>query len=149
VVDVFAGVLVGVPCAVFFEPFAFDGVLCAAFFVVIRPIARAACGVEELWVFDPKLEGPKHAGGPHRLQIWRRHEDEFAREYAGDGPARSEALDAWIFAVSDGERLRIADDRAGSRWWKTTEEEARDENAALVARVAELEAELARTRGRS
>jgi Uma2 family endonuclease len=105
------------------------------------PEKYAACGIEELWIFDPKLEGPKRAGGPHRIQVWRRVGDEFVREYAGPGPAWSEAVKAWLVATAEGERLRISDDDAGTRWWRTSDEEAR-------ARVEELEAQLREERGR-
>ncbi len=114
----------------------------------IAPEKYAACGVEELWVFDAKLEGPMNAGGPHRLQIWQREGDELVRVYAGEGPARSPVLGAWVFAVSEGTRLRIAEDEAGTRWWLTAEEEARlRARAEAEAREAERgakEAALAR-----
>jgi Uma2 family endonuclease len=119
---------------------------------VVAPEKYAACGVAELWIFDPHLEGPKHAGGPHRIQIWRRDGDEFARVFAGEGPAWSEAVRGWLFATSSaggGERLRISDDEAGTRWWRTGEEAERAAKEAeragkeaALARVAELEAKL-------
>jgi Uma2 family endonuclease len=63
------------------------------------PLKYAVNGTRELWVFDPRRAGPKDKGGPFLLQVWRRDEnDDLLRVYAGDGPARSEALDAWIFA---------------------------------------------------
>ena len=116
---------------------------------VVAPEKYAACGVGELWVFDPRLEGPKHAGGPHRLQVWRRVGDELSREYAGAGPAWSRAVEGWLFATAEGARLRLSDDEAGTRWWLTGEEQARAEaaqakgaTAAALARIAELEAKL-------
>ena len=123
---------------------------------VVAPEKYAACGVGELWVFDPRLEGPKHAGGPHRIQVWRRVGDDFVREYAGEGPAWSHALEAWVFATAEGARLRVSEDEAGARWWLTAEEAARaateqarselaaarGETAAALARLAELEAKL-------
>jgi Uma2 family endonuclease len=118
----------------------------------VAPDKYAASGTQELWVFDPKLVGPRGRGGPFRLQLWRRDEDGvFSRVYAGDGPVRSPVLDAWLFAVNEGQRLRIADDLEGTRWWATAEEAERAakeaERAAkeaALARVAELEAALAR-----
>jgi Uma2 family endonuclease len=99
------------------------------------PDRCAASGVEELWVFDPKLVGPRLRGGPHRLQLWRRQDERFLRIYAGEGPVFSPALAAWVFAVNEGQRLRIADDREGTVWWMTREE-------AALARVRELEEQL-------
>ena len=112
------------------------------------PEKCAAAGVEELWVFDPKLAGPKTTGGPFRIQIWRREEHGFRRIHAGDGPAWSPALGAWLFAVNEGQRLRIASDREASDWWLTSEEQERAakevERAAKEAALADREAALAR-----
>lgn len=99
----------------------------------------AACGAAELWVFDPLLAGPRHHGGPFALQVWRRDGDgSLSRLYAGDGPTRSEAVDAWLRVVDvDGSRkLVISEDREGSRPWRT----------ALEAALAELEALKDKTR---
>jgi hypothetical protein len=105
------------------------------------PDRYAASGTRELVVFDPKLAGPKSHGGPHRIQVWSRADDGlFQRTYAGEGPARSDTLDAWLFAVDEGRKLRMADDAAGTQWWQTEAELAH-------ARVAELERELAKLRG--
>lgn len=110
------------------------------------PEKCAAAGIEELWVFDPKLVGPRSGGGPHRLQLWRREDDGFRRLYAGEGPVYSPALSAWVFAVNEGQRVRIADDREGTQWWMTREEAERAAKDAALARIRELEEEL-RTRG--
>lgn len=105
---------------------------------VTTPEKYAASGVPELWIFDPAMAGPKARGGPHRIQIWlRNREGAFERAYAGDGPAFSPALRAWLFAVDEGRKLRLADDREGTSWWHTEAE-------AALARIAELEAELRR-----
>lgn len=110
---------------------------------VTAPERYAANGTEELWVFDAKRVGPRASGGPFRLQQWvRNHDDEFVRVAAGEGPFFSRALNAWVFAVNEGRRIRIADDRDGTAWWKTAEETARDEMDAARARIAALEAEL-------
>jgi len=114
------------------------------------PEKYAAAGVAELVVFDARLRGPRSFGGPFRLQVWRRATDgEFRRVHAGEGPFFLETLNAWTFAVDEGRRLRIADDREGTRWWHTAEEAERahkdaalTEQEALRARIAELEAEL-------
>ncbi|MBI2391782.1 MAG: Uma2 family endonuclease [Deltaproteobacteria bacterium] len=118
------------------------------------PDKCAAAGVEELWVFDAKLVGPRSGGGPHRIQVWRRRAQgngEFERVYAGEGPAWSELTSAWLFAVDEGRRLRPAEDREGDRWWMTAKEaalaaEARERAAkeAALARIADLEAQLAK-----
>jgi Uma2 family endonuclease len=129
----------------------------------VAPEKYAASGTGELWIFDPELAGPRALGGPVRIQIWCRDaRGDFTRIYAGPGPVRSPALDAWLFSVDEGRRLRIADDEHGTSWWMTAEEAEREaKEAALttadaervaketaLARVAELEAELARrTRG--
>jgi len=133
----------------------------------IAPDKYAASGTYELWVFDPELLGPRLRGGPHVLQVWRRSESgRFRRVYAGDGPAHSEALSAWI-VVTEENLLRVADDEAGARLWPTEAEaeraraerermRAEAERAraaeeqgradAMAARVASLEAELERLR---
>ncbi len=98
----------------------------------------AASGVEEVWVFDPKLAGPDVHGGPFLLQIWRRDDTGlFSRVYAGQGPAESAALGAWL-VVTDEDRLRVADDREGTRLWPTL---AEAERAAKEAERAAKEAE--------
>lgn len=117
---------------------------------VSAPERNAAGGTHELWIFDPKLSGSKSYGGPMRLQIWRRGEDDrFVRIYAGDGPAYSPLLNAWLFVVNEGRFLRIADDREGNIWWMTGEEAERaakeaerSEKLAALKRIAELEAAL-------
>jgi Putative restriction endonuclease len=113
------------------------------------PDKYAACGAEELWVFDPKLAG-RGRDGPHRLQLWRGGEDGFTRIYAGEGPFFSPTTGGWVFAVNEGHALAIADDEAGTAWWMTGEEAERAakeaERAAkedALRRVAELEARLA------
>jgi Uma2 family endonuclease len=121
----------------------------------VAPDKYAACGAGELWVFDPLLAGPPIQGGPWRLQVWHRKGDgDLTRIYAGDGPARSPLLGAWLVATDEGRKLRIADDQAATRFWPTKEEAERAakeaERAAkeaALARVAELEAELRRRGG--
>ena len=114
------------------------------------PERYAACGVGELWVFDPLMVGPAIHGGPVRLQVWTRDESgSFDRVYAGDGPARSPLLNAWLIATAEGQKLRIADDPDGLHLWLTGEEHERAqkereraEKEHALARVAELEARL-------
>lgn len=114
----------------------------------IAPDKYAASGARELVVFDPKMAGPRAHGGPFRLQVWRRDESgAFMRVYAGDGPSYCTALAGHLVVSEDGLRLRFADDGAGERLWLTAEEEARATADAARARIAELEAELARRGG--
>jgi hypothetical protein len=101
--------------------------------------------------------------------VWQRSaEGELVRTYAGDGPARSPLLDAYLVVVHEGRKLRIAEDQAGTRFWTTPEETERAakeaeraakeaeraakeaeraEKEAALARIRELEAELARKGG--
>jgi hypothetical protein len=110
------------------------------------PDKYAACGTEELAVFDPLLAGPVAGGGPHLLQLWRRDPGgAFVRIHAGGGPAWSEVLGAWLH-VRDGKAVRITNDEAGLDVWHTREEAARAREEGARARIAELEAELARLR---
>ena len=116
----------------------------------IAPDKYAASGVSELWIFDPLLAGPSTHGGPHRFQIWSRESDgDFTRIYAGAGPAFSPMMSAWLVAVDEGRRVRIADDEASTRFWTTAEENERAakeseraQKESALARVAELEARL-------
>ncbi|MFO0759218.1 MAG: Uma2 family endonuclease [Byssovorax sp.] len=117
------------------------------------PDRYAASGTQELVIFDPKLAGPHAHGGPFRLQVWRRESDDdegggdFTRVYAGEGPVRSEVLGAWLVAVDEGRRLRIADDEGGTSWWMTAEETERAAKEAALARLAALEEELRTLKG--
>ena len=108
------------------------------------PDKYAASGTEELWIFDPQLAGPRAQGGPVRLQIWRRAEGSFVREYAGEGPAWSSALGAWAVVTEGGRLLRIASAADGSGASPTDAEAQRKETetqrAEAEARRAEAEA---------
>lgn len=81
--------------------------------------------MSELWIFDPLLSGPTSHGGPYRLQVWRREDDELVRVYAGDGPVRSQVLGASVVPVDEGRKLRISEDAEGTRMWRTAEETER------------------------
>jgi Uma2 family endonuclease len=120
------------------------------------PLRYAASGTEELWIFDPELYGPKMPAslegppgpleGPFRLQVWRRDEEgAFNRVHAGEGPAWSSAVGGWVFVVDEGRSLALADDKAGTAWWKTPEEreraakeEAQRHAERLAAKLREL-----------
>jgi Uma2 family endonuclease len=111
------------------------------------PDRCAALGVSELVVFDPMLVGPKAFGGPFRLQGWRRTDaGTFERVVAGDGPVPSAILGGYFVTVEGGRLLRVAEDEAGTHPWLTAEEDARIAEQHALARVTELEAELARRR---
>ena len=105
----------------------------------IAPDKYAASGTGELWIFDPLLAGPAAQGGPFRLQIWHRRADgDFARVYAGDGPARSPTLDAYLVATDEGRKLRLAADEGATQFWLSAEESERAaKEAALAARETE------------
>lgn len=107
------------------------------------PDKYAANGTQELWVFDPKLAGPKALGGPFRIQVWSRDGNgDFRRIYADKGPAWSEAVKGWLFAVDEGRSLRIADDEAGTSWWMTAEETERAAKEEAERRADRLAARL-------
>lgn len=112
------------------------------------PVRYARAGVRELWVFDPLREGPTETGGPFVLQLWRREGEQMRRVYAGDGPARSPELGAWLVVTEGGRRLRVADDEAGARLWPTEAEAAERARAASEAARAEAEREVAELRRR-
>jgi Uma2 family endonuclease len=108
---------------------------------VEAPKKYAESGTGELWVFDPLLAGPVEGGGPHRLQIWARDgQGRFERIYAGEGPARSPYLGAWLIIDEGGRRLRLSDDREGRHLWPTAEEA---EQAAKERALADVAAERA------
>ncbi len=94
------------------------------------PMRCARLGARELWVFDPKHFGPSDTDGPFTLQVWKLTDNPslpaltMVRIYAGDGPAYSPELDAWLHVTDEGLRLRIAADRNGDELWLTDYEEA-------------------------
>jgi hypothetical protein len=116
------------------------------------PARYAAAGAQELWVFDPLKIGPRD-GAAHVLQVWRRvRPKQFKCVYQGDGPAFSRELGAWLVVTDGGERLRIADDAAGTKCWPTDAEAEREAGRAAreaaESTVAALRAEIARMKGR-
>ncbi len=114
---------------------------------VTGPDQYAASGTTELWVFDPKLYGPKVHGGPFLVQLWRRDEGGVFRQlYRGDGPCRSPEMGAWLVVTDNGTRLRLADDRDGLHLWPTTAERESERATSLEAEVARLRAEVERLR---
>jgi hypothetical protein len=120
------------------------------------PDRAAACGIGELWVYDPLLAGPRGHGGPFALQVWRREGESFARVYAGEGPAFSEALGAWLHPrvsrIAAEAQLRISDSAGGGPFWPTLLEYERQamegRAAAAEERAAAAERELAELRAK-
>ncbi|MBI5513227.1 MAG: Uma2 family endonuclease, partial [Deltaproteobacteria bacterium] len=83
----------------------------------VGPAKYADSGTREAWIFDPLRLGPAE---PVVLQVYRRTKrGRFPRVYAGDGPAWSEELGAWLVVTDGGQRLRLADDREGCSLWPT------------------------------
>lgn len=112
------------------------------------PLAYARLGAQELWVFDPKRQGTSTTGGPFVVQVWRRDGDRMERVYAGDGPAHSPGLDAWLVVSDGGRTLRLADEEAGTRLWPTVTEQEREGRERAEAEVAELRRQLAALQGK-
>ena len=84
----------------------------------LLPEKYAASGIRELVIFDAELGAPEVHGGRHRLQLWERMDDgTFARTYAGEGPARSTVLDAWLVVTGKPalKMLQVAADEAAER----------------------------------
>jgi Uma2 family endonuclease len=80
-------------------------------------------GTFELWVFDPHLYGYTEEQPPVLLQIFQRETNNaLVQKYAGAGPYRSDALDAWVMVIDND--LVIANDREGKDRWPTLEEAA-------------------------
>lgn len=102
------------------------------------PWAHAKAGTRELWIFDPELHGPTRGGGPFLLQVWQQQPNgTLKRTHAGNGPAWSEEMQAWLVLTEEATRLRLSDDRWGKHLWPT-EAEARARE--LEAKAREVEA---------
>jgi Uma2 family endonuclease len=102
------------------------------------PVRYAVLGTHELWVFDPLREGPSDTGGPFVLQVWERRGARMERIYAGNGPAQSPGLDAWLVVTDGGRKLRVADDAGGQKLWPT-EAEAKEQQRAQEQKRAQQE----------
>ena len=102
------------------------------------PEKYAASGTFELWVFDPLKAGPCCAAALRAPGLAAGAEEQFRRAYAGAGPARSEALEAWLVVSDGGRRLRLAHDAEGRHLWLTAAEEAQAEVARLRAEIERL-----------
>ena len=117
---------------------------------VDTPERCAACGVRELWVYDPMLVGPAARGGPHLLQVWQRTDSgRFERTEAGSEAAFSPTLQAWLHPqrsrLPAGARLHVSHDAAGRDRWLSAEQQARigeqqARHEAQQARVGEQQA---------
>ena len=85
-----------------------------------NPPKYAQLGTRELVIFDPHAAevGSNGNGAPVRvpLQVYRRSADgAFIRVYRGNGPARSDEIDAWLVVRREAvPRLRLARDAAGT-----------------------------------
>jgi Uma2 family endonuclease len=107
---------------------------------VEAPWAHAKAGTRELWVFDPELHGPTCGGGPFLLQVWQQQPGgTLKRTHAGNGPAWSEEMQAWLVLTEGATRLRLSDDRWGKLLWPT-EAEAKATEAEAKAREVEAKA---------
>jgi Uma2 family endonuclease len=113
----------------------------------IGPDKYAASGTGELWVFDPLLSGPAVGGGPFPVQIWHRRDGgDLVRVYAGEGPARSPTLGAYLVVTEGGRHLRLADDERATTLWPTAEESERAAKERALAATAEERAATAKER---
>jgi Uma2 family endonuclease len=107
-----------------------------------NPPKYAQLGTRELVIFDPHAAevGANGNGAPVRvpLQVYRRGADgAFIRVYHGNGPARSEEIDAWLVVRREGvPRLRLARDAAGTDIVPTAEEAKRAAEAKLIEETA-------------
>jgi hypothetical protein len=116
---------------------------------VVIPEKCAVAGVGELCVFDPLLVGPRAHGGPWLLQLWRRASDGgFERVHAGDGPARSSVLGAWLLPDRATRTLRIANQANGEEPWQTVAESAKQGEVEARQREAEARQREAEARQR-
>lgn len=111
------------------------------------PERAAACGIRELWIYDPMLAGPKAHGGPYLLQLWRPGEGEaFERLHAGSGATYSEEVQAWLRPLAsqapEGAKLLLSDDSEGNRLWLTELEAERDARERSERQIGSLQAEL-------
>jgi hypothetical protein len=100
-------------------------------------------GTRELVIFDVEAKAHRPRGAKRvPLQVYRRDADgAFVRVYAGDGPAHSAELDAWLVVRREGEvsRLRLSRDEAGKVLVPTTDEAlaAAEQRAALAEQRAD------------
>lgn len=112
---------------------------------VDAPSACAEAGVRELVVFDPLYESSHER---YRFQVFRRTgKRRFTRvEVTNDDRVRARTLGCYLRAVGVDRlvRLRLATGAHGETIVPTLEERERAQKVAALARVAELERELAR-----
>ncbi len=108
------------------------------------PERCAACGVGELWVYDPMLAGPRAHGGPYLLALWQTRQGGLERVHAGSGPAFSPALQAWLHPrasrLQSGARLSLSEDARGEQPWLTPEQAARAREERALAREEQARA---------
>jgi hypothetical protein len=126
---------------------------------VDTPERAAACGIGELWVYDPLLAGPKQHGGPFLLQVWQSQGSSLERVHAGSGPAYSQRLQAWLHPRASRRpteaRLVVSDDVEARAPWPTLLEQIAErerhasERQRRRADAAEQRAEANRQRAES
>ncbi len=98
------------------------------------PLRHAEAKVHELVLFDPERPKRSRVREVYTLQVWRRtREGRMVCCYAGEGPAESVVLGAWLVPV--GMLLRVADDPAGRRLWPTSAELERAEKVVALVRA--------------
>jgi hypothetical protein len=68
------------------------------------------------------------------------------RVYAGEGPARSPTLGAYLVVTEGGRHLRLADDERATTLWPTAEESERAAKERALAATAEERAATAKER---
>ncbi len=118
---------------------------------VDTPQRCAACGVGELWVYDPLLAGPRGEGGPFALQIWSRVDNKLTRVHAGNQPGYSPTLQAWLHpalatrydpasppSLTDyptSAKLRISNAQVGGTFWPTREQVLAARSDAVVTQL--------------
>lgn len=116
-----------------------------------NPLKYAHLGTRELVIFNPHAADVASSGNGNgngssvatrvRLQVYRRDADgAFVRTYHGDGPARSEELDAWVLCRrEEGMAIpRLARDAAGTDPVPTEEDATRAAEEARRAAEAKL-----------
>jgi Uma2 family endonuclease len=101
------------------------------------PTKYAQLGTRELVIFDPEAATSDTGRGARvPFQVYRRDADDaFVLVYRGEGPVRSEQIDAFLVVQRAGEtvRLRVARDAAGDDLVPTADERVRVLEAELAA----------------
>ena len=110
-----------------------------------RPVRRER-DARALGLRSPSGRPRRARGGDDASSLATRGIGSFRRVYAGEGPARSEELGAWLVVTDVGQRLRLADDAEGVSCWPTEAEAERAAKETEHAARATAEAEVDRLR---